>query len=30
MHTPVEVVDMADIENTARLIARFAEEVKGI
>lgn len=27
MHTPVEIVDLADIENTAKLIAAFAESV---
>ena len=26
MHTPVEVVDLGDIENTAKLIAEFAQE----
>ena len=26
MHTPVEVVDIGDIENTAKLIAEFAQE----
>ena len=25
MHTPVEVVDLGDIENTAKLIAEFAQ-----
>lgn len=27
MHTPVEIADLADIENTARLIAKFMESV---
>lgn len=27
MHTPVEVIDLADVENTARLIAEY---IKGV
>ena len=26
MHTPVEVIDLADVENTARLLAQYIKE----
>lgn len=28
MHTPVEVIDLADVENTAKLIAQYIKEVQ--